>query len=148
MRTAVVLIFLAVAVTLGAAQTRPEEKALRDLWNQFENAFNDGDARTVASLFSTDADRVTGTGEWVRGRADIRKQYEAMLAKRKADPTSQPLNAALSIRFLRSDVAILDGRWEGVRSGERVRGHFTLVATREKGRWWLAAGRAWDLARQ
>lgn len=142
MRTLSTLALLAVsAVPVVAQNPRIEERALRELWRQFEEAVNQYDATKVASLYAADADRISGAFELARGRVEIAMQYEADFAQRRADATTLPLKADLRIRLLRSDVALLDGEWDGMRSGKQVRGHFTVIATKDEGRWQIAAGR-------
>lgn len=116
-------------------------RALQKLWADFERAFNAGDAEAAAGLYAPDSDRIGSTGERVTGRAAIREKYAAMLARRAADPSSKPFHATIEVRLLRHDVALLDGSWQGVRGGKPVRGFFTLTATKQDGRWMIAAGR-------
>ena len=118
-----------------------EEQALQELWQRFELAFAQGDAAQVASYYAIDADRIAASGVQVQGREQIQQGYAALLARRAKDPTSAPFHATMSIRFLRPDVALMDGRWTGVRSGAEVHGLFTLTATKDEGRWYIAAGR-------
>ena len=145
-RAALALLLLAIEVPAGWAQTPEDEQALRTLWQQFETAFNAGDAAKVASFFTATADRISGTGAPVRGRAEIEQQYANMMARRRTDPASRPLRATITIRFVRADIALVDGYWTGERAGERVAGRFTLIAVQENGRWWIDAGRAWDFS--
>ena len=142
MRIASTFVLLGVLVLPVLAQdTRTDQSALRELWSRFEVAFNHSDAAQVASLYAPDGDRINGDFQLARGRAEIAKQYEADFAKRRADATSQPLKTELRIRLLRPDVALLDGQWDDLRSGKKVRRHFTVILTREEGRWQIAAGR-------
>lgn len=118
-----------------------EEQAVRALWQQFEQAFNDGDAATAASLYAEDGDRIDARGNLVSGRAQIEAGYRALLARRAADSSTAPLRATIDVRLLGADVALLDGRWTGTRVGVAVCGRFTLVASRRDGRWQFVAGR-------
>lgn len=118
-----------------------DEQAVRDLWSQFEQAFNAGDAVAATQLYALQSDRIGADGTKVAGRAAIREKYAAMLARRMADPSRQPFHADIDVRFVRPDVALLDGSWSGQRDGRPVRGFFTLVATKERGQWSIAAGR-------
>ncbi|MFT4511842.1 MAG: hypothetical protein ACI89X_001048 [Planctomycetota bacterium] len=135
-------VLLAVLVTSGCA-VRPaiEERALQDLWSEFERAFNAGDAPAAAKLYAKDSDRIGSNGVKVSGREEIEKKYAAMLGRRAADPSSKPFHATIEVRLLRPDVALLDGSWSGMRAGKSVRGLFTLTATKQRGRWLIAAGR-------
>ncbi len=142
MRVPSSLLLLAVLATPVFAQnSRTDEQALRELWARFEEAANRYDAAKVASFYSEDADRISGAFELAQGRAQIAKQYEADFTQRRGDTTSRPLRAELRIRLLRPGVALVDGHWDGMRSGKRVRGHFTVIATKDAGGWQIAAGR-------
>ena len=142
MRLMMGLVLIATVVAPAVAQEREtEEKSLREMYSQFEQAFNEGDAQKIASLYAPDGDRINPAGEVARGRTEVEKQYEAVFARRRADPSTAPFHATISIRFLRPDVALLDGKWTGMQSGKSVRGHFTATTTRDNGRWYIAAGR-------
>ena len=118
-----------------------EERAVRALWTEFERAFNEGDAGAVAQFYAEDSDRIGANGERVVGRARIRERYAAMMQRRASDPSSKPFRAAVEVRFVRPDVALLDGMWRGTRAGRAVRGFFTLTARKDDGRWQFVAGR-------
>ena len=119
-------------------------RTVREMWQGFEPAYNAGDAATIASFFSEDADRINSAGARVRGRHAIEKDYAEMLAKRAADPGVQPFKPRVYIRFVQPDVALVDGEWAGQRDGKPVGGRFVLVAAKTAGRWKFEAARAWD----
>ena len=118
-----------------------EKAAIQALWQRFEEAFNAGDAKKVASLYLPDADRINSDGEIARGRAEIAAQYEKQFATEKADPSTAPLHTKITVRLLDPQVAILDGESEGFRGGKRVRGQFTGIVTKGADGWQIAAGR-------
>lgn len=134
-------LLLFAASCVAPSDRASDEQALHELWRQFEQAFNAGDAKAAANLYAPDADRISSRGDRVSGRAAIEKGYAALLARRQADPTSKPFHATMQVRLLTDDVGILDGEWQGMRDGKPVRGQFTLMATRQDGVWRLAAGR-------
>ncbi len=138
------LLWLLILAAPAYAQESADERALRGLWQQLETGLNAGDAKSIAATFAEDADRVSGAGPWVRGRAAIEKQYAQMIGGRAADPATEPLRADITVRFLKPDVALVDGRWRGRRGGRAVAGHFLLVATKRANGWLFDAGRAWD----
>jgi hypothetical protein len=53
-----------------------EAERLRDLARLLIGAWNQGDARAFAGLFTSDAEYVTGSGERVRGRTAISRLVE------------------------------------------------------------------------
>ncbi len=135
-----VTLFL-LATSLPAQNVGEHEVALRQLWAQFEEAFNQNDASKVANLYAPDGDRIDRDSEIARGRAEIARQYEKEFARRKADASTVPFHAKLDIRLMSPEVAILDGEWEGLRVGTRVRGQFTVIARKGPTGWQIAAGR-------
>jgi len=147
MKTLVVTIMtllLAVSIVPNVTQAllgdsmREEEDSIRAMWARFEEFYNKNDADGVVKLFEEDADRFTSKGEVSHGRAEIRKQYVAEFAIRKSDSTIQPFQAEFTIRFLRPDVAIVDGKavWN-----PQTKAQFTLIVSKASGRWLIAAGR-------
>jgi uncharacterized protein (TIGR02246 family) len=135
------IIFLLITSALCAQNVDREKAAIQTLWQRFEEAFNSSDVNTVASLYSPDGDRINSDMEIAKGRAEIAAQYEKEFARRKADPSSVPFHAKITIRFLDPQIAILDGEWEGFRAGKRVRGQFTGIVTKGADGWQIAAGR-------
>lgn len=118
-----------------------DEEALRAMWQRFEEFFNRHDAKGIADLYSPGGDRINPQGKIARGRAEIQQQYEEIFAKREANPETQPYHAAIGIRFVRPEVALLDGEWQVDTSQGKFRGQFTVTAMKEEGHWWIAAGR-------
>ena len=121
-----------------------DEQAVRALWRKFESAYNAGDAATIGSLFTPNADRINGRGPMVRGRAAIEQGYAQLLARRATDPSAAPFRPQITVRMLTPDVALVDGEWKSVRAGRDVAGRFVLVAIRTKAGWLFDAGRAWE----
>ncbi len=139
----ITFVFLLVTTVsfVGAQTSATDEKVLQDLWSDFEAAFNRNDAKAIAGFYTPDGDRISSTGKYSKGRESIEAEYQVIFDRRKADPTIRPFHAEIEIRFLRPDVALLDGTWKGKRDGKDVRGTFTLTATKENGKWYIAAGR-------
>jgi len=140
-RIGILAVLMLSAMPLFAQKAGRDNAALRELWSQFESAFNQYDAQRVASLYAPDGDRINADFELARGRAEIANQYEKEFARRKADASTIPFHASLTIRLLGTDTAILDGEWEGFRTGKKVRGQFTVIAKTGPGGWQIAAGR-------
>jgi uncharacterized protein (TIGR02246 family) len=132
-------ILLLLCTPTFAQSQADEELALRELWSQFREYYAANDAEGVASLYAEDSDRFANISEKAVGRAEVMEQYRAILERRKAaPPTTRFKPTEITIRFLRPDVAILDGISSPT---ESTRVHFTVIATKEDGRWWIAAGR-------
>jgi uncharacterized protein (TIGR02246 family) len=109
----VVLASLAIAQNPGAG-----ESEIRDLVKQYVAARETGDAKTIAALFTPDADQLVSSGEWRKGREGVVKGTVASSAKEKGQTRTIELQ---SIRFVSPDVAIADGHYvlSGGASGSR-----------------------------
>ena len=125
----------------SVAQGNSEETTIRQLWQRFEDAYNSHDASAVSGLYSTDGDRINGELETARGRTEIAAQYEREFTQRKANPATVPVHPKIAIRLLDSQVAILDGEFEEVSAGKRIRGQFTAILKKGASGWQITAGR-------
>ena len=119
-----------------------EEAAIRAVWARFEEAFNRGDAKTIASIYSVNGDRINQQGELASGRDAIERQYRKQLDDWKAEFGTRRFHADLAIRFVRPDVAIVDGRLDSLTTAtSAIVAHFTVIAEKQSGNWLIAAGR-------
>ena len=83
-----------------------DEQALRALVAEFTRAFNAGEVKAVAALFSSDARMVTLTGRTINGRAAI----EQLFALSFEEYPGQTIEVKTeNLRFLGSDSAIEEG---------------------------------------
>lgn len=142
-----VLCTLAALVLLpsrATAQSSGEGAAIRAVFDRFVQYFNDGDSEAIGELYAENADRRVASGEHARGRAEVAAMYEASFLRRtqRTNPPDGRTEFEYEIRFLRPDVALVDGFYL-LPSGRR--GIFTVVATKEDGHWFMAAGRAGGL---
>ena len=121
-----------------------DEKDVRALGAQVQDAWNKSDARMVADLWLTDGDYISSTGRSATGRADVEKAFaEQWSGIYKGTKLSHTIT---SIRFIRRDVAIADGGFEitgmkdpsGKTMGPRS-GQTTIVAVKKGSRWYVAA---------
>jgi uncharacterized protein (TIGR02246 family) len=135
----VVVISLLVAWPSPSQLADNEENAVKAMWVQFEKYYDDSDLDGLASLYALDSDRFNNDGQRAEGRSDIREVYATIITNRElGPPIIKGYNAEITVRFLRPDVAIVDGiskRTPG------VTGYFTIVVTKEDGEWLIAAGR-------
>jgi uncharacterized protein (TIGR02246 family) len=99
----VVWIFLQPA----AAQTG-EDAAVRGVIERYVAARDRSDADAIRALFSADADQLTSSGEWRKGREDL---VRGTLASSKANPGTRTI-AVETVRFPAAGVAIADGRYD------------------------------------
>ncbi len=149
MRKLLTLVVLALNVFAGFegiyAKGRQED-SIREWHEKFVADWNKHDTEALLSFFADDADYVSGWGRLVKGRVEIGEwltEAHSTLLK------GAQLNSRVdTIRFLRPEIAVLDGTFEasGVRSrqGElrpTVHGHFTWIIVKKKGRWWVVSDR-------
>lgn len=129
------LLLLAAAV---AAQTtgRTDENAVRELVKRYVDARERGNAQAVEALFTKDADQLTSSGEWRRGRDEV---VRGSLASSQRNSGRRTITVE-TVRFVSADVAIADGRYEiaGAQGGGSRSMWTTFVMTRGKDGWRIA----------
>lgn len=142
-----------------ATATRPinEEDAIKDTWSRFSSAWQRGDVREIAAVFDPDGDHrlLAAGGRVVQGRPELERAFARAFAHRSGNCNRTLQCALTSVRFLQSDVAIVDGT---LTFGPRVHAHgrplpagdepFTAVMRRHDQGWSIAACRAGSLQSQ
>lgn len=127
-----------------------ERRAIAQLGQALQDAWNRGDAEGYASLFTDDADFVAWTGEYGRGRKAIeeghRRLFRGPLAGSRMVLTGDDAGSALpqSLRFIRPDVAVMIASGAVTLASQSVAGPDhesvqTFVLTRNGGHWRVAA---------
>lgn len=143
---------------MRASATGPnEEDAIKSTWSRFSRAWQRGDVREVAAVFDPDGDHrlLAGGGRVVQGRPELERAFARAFAHR-AGNCHRTLECALtSVRFLQSDMAIVDGT---LTFGPRIEAQgralpagdepFTAVMRRHDQGWSIAACRAGSLQAQ
>ena len=135
MRTVCALVLAAALTTvLDAQQTPPargDDAAVRDVVARYMAAREARDPEAVAALFTNDADQLTTSGEWRRGREAIRA---GTAQSSERNPGSRRISVE-TVRFVTPDVAIADGPYEiaagGAAAERRMRTTLVLVRTGE-----------------
>jgi uncharacterized protein (TIGR02246 family) len=134
------LVVLLVAVSASAqapAEGARDEAGIREVVGRYVDAREQQDPRAVEALFTGDADQLVSSGEWRKGRRDVvRGTLES--SQRTAGKRTITVE---SVRFLSSDVALVDGRYEitGLPGGASRRMWTTLVLKRGPDGWRIAA---------
>jgi uncharacterized protein (TIGR02246 family) len=121
-----------------------DEKDIRSMGTQIQDAWNKKDARMLADLWLTDGDYVSSTGRTATGRAEVERAFAAQwTGLYKGTKLTHTLT---SVRFIRKDVAVADGAFEisGMKdaTGKSLptrSGLSTLIAARKGERWYVAA---------
>ena len=121
--------------------TREEsEKAIKQVLDRFIEAWNRHDAKAFSMVFADDADFTNVGGKSAHGRTEVEKFHAPKFATNLKD-THQTITET-KVRFITSDVAAVDARWEmtGARrvDGQEVplrKGLLNLIMTRSENQW-------------
>ncbi len=138
-------ILLCTLVAPGGAQrsgppqgdrVKAQESAVRDVVARYVAARERRDAEALRALFTEDADQLTSSGEWRRGREAI---VRGGLASSESTGGTRTI-AIESVRFPSPGVAVADGRYEIAGGQDGVRRMWTsLVMTRGTAGWRISA---------
>ena len=122
----------------GVAQSKgSDEAAVRDVVAGYVAARDRADAAAVAAVFTENADQLTSSGEWRRGRDEL---VRGTLASSKANSGARTITIK-TVRFPAGDVAIADGEYViAATSSAQARTMWTsFVMIRSGGRWRIDA---------
>lgn len=123
-----------------ASETSPELEAIRAESQAFVSAFNQGDAETLAALWTEDGEYVDDAGQELIGRDAIQKAY----AQYFADNPGVTLRLTIdSLRLVGPGVAIEDGRalQEPAPAREPGVSAYTVMHVKADGKWRMASVR-------
>ncbi len=118
----------------------PELAAIRAGAESFLNAFNRGDAKAIASLWTEEGEYVDESGERFAGRAAIEKAYAAFFAARSGAKMKIAID---SLQLVGPNTAIEDGQalLEGAPNGGAETSRYTAVHVKADGKWLMASVR-------
>jgi uncharacterized protein (TIGR02246 family) len=110
-----------------------EEAAILAIVEKYVDARERIDPKAVEQLFTADADQLVSSGEWRKGRAAVVKGTMASSSNSGGKRTI----TVESVRFISSDVAIADGRYEltGL-AGGTTRSMWTTLMLKKTGKEW------------
>lgn len=141
---ALVLSFAAIGALAQGSASASDEKDIRSIGAQVQEAWARKDAKMMADLWLTDGDYISSTGRTATGRAEVEKAFQAQWSGLYKG--AKLTHTLTSVRFLRKDVAIADGAFEisGMKdaSGKLLptrTGLSTIVAVKKGERWYVAA---------
>jgi uncharacterized protein (TIGR02246 family) len=120
---------------------RPEdERALRSIADAYAHAYNTGDARSLATLFTDDAEMIDEDGEHLRGRLMIEEVFRSTFKER---PGATIQIAPASLRFLGPDVAQEEGQTVVKAAGGQTPAtrHYTVLYVKQGNRWMYSSVR-------
>jgi uncharacterized protein (TIGR02246 family) len=116
-----------------------DEAALRENVKQLEDGWNTKSGAAFAKPFAEDADYVVINGMYIKGRAVIATAHQQIFDTIYKDTTLSL--RVKQVRFLRPDVAVVhvSGHRDGPTKEESHAGMLTVVMTKEKQGWTIAA---------
>jgi uncharacterized protein (TIGR02246 family) len=140
MRTAAAIAIALMAASQGSTATRPDteqdQAAIRAVVAEYLHARERRDADGIRALFIEDADQLTSSGDWRKGRDEI---VRGTLASSQQSGGQRTITIQ-TIRFPRPDMAIADGHYELAGTDDGTRKMWTsFVFVRTGGRWRIAA---------
>jgi len=127
------------ALALGQATPANDESAVRAAVDSYTSAFNEGNLDGVLAHVAADADFIDGDGKQYKGKPDLTDVFKRSLADLKGSKLKSTIT---SIRFLRPEVAVVDGKAEVTApDGTTESGRYTSTWTRSDGKWLLSCVR-------
>ena len=139
MKHIIAILSIVAAANPVSGQAKPgglnEEQAVREVVRKYVDARERSDAGAVRALFTEDADQLTSSGEWRRGREEVVK---GSLASSAANTGARTI-AIDAVRFPAAGVALADGAYT-IGTGQTVRNMRTsFVLVRREGAWLISA---------
>ena len=132
--TLLVFVILADASTAQAQSAiGPDEAAVRDVVRRYTEARELSDPKAIEALFTADADQYTTGGEWRRG---VPQLVKGMIETSARNPGARVI-AIAAVRFITTDVAIVDGDYTTGADARRI--WTTITVKRDSGRWRITA---------
>ena len=90
-----------------------EQIPIRAIIEQYETNWNQGNGKALAGLFQPDADIGTmATGSVTAGRPKVEEMWAQSFGRRPQNFSTRVDGAITSIRFLRPEIAIVDGTFD------------------------------------
>ena len=137
LRTIIAACALLTAPVSAQPPQSADETAVRAVVRSYVSARELRDPAAIGALFTRDADQLTSSGEWRRGRDQV---VPGTLESSRRNPGSRAIEVE-SVRFLASDVAIVDGPYviTGSAGAAPRPMRTTIVLKREADAWRISA---------
>jgi uncharacterized protein (TIGR02246 family) len=130
-------LMIAGALTAPVQGSAADDGAVREVVKKYVDARERRDAKAIEALFTEEADQLTSSGEWRRGRSEV---VRGTLASSQATGGTRTTTVE-TVRFPAPGVALADGRYEisGLAGGATRRMWTSFVMTRGPDGWRIAA---------
>jgi uncharacterized protein (TIGR02246 family) len=127
------------------APSPPDEKSVRATAEAFTDAFNRGNAKEVAALWTPDGSLMDESGKLFKGHAAIDAAYAAFF---KAHPGAKIEIAIKAVEFVSPTVAVEDGvaRVDSDEAAPPTATRYNVVHTASGGKWLMASVRESSVA--
>lgn len=134
--------------------TLRDEAAIVQTWVRLTNAWARGDAAAICALFDRDCDHrvLSASGRLRRGRDEFDRIFRRAFASRRGDDGRSLRFSVTSVRFISTDVAVLDGTLLFTHGAQRAGRSlpcgsepFTAIMKRHPNGWLIAACRVGTL---
>jgi uncharacterized protein (TIGR02246 family) len=123
----------------GTADRNEDWQAIRATADRFTRAFNEGDAKAIAALFTEDGEVIDEDGNAVRGRSAIADHFASALVGSPGGKIEMTID---SLRFLTAEVAQEEGYAVVTSVGERPEiSRYTALHVKRDGKWFQASVR-------
>jgi uncharacterized protein (TIGR02246 family) len=121
-----------------ALGSQADEKAIRATADAYTKAFNAGDSKAIAALWSSDGEHVDESGRMLKGREAIEKEFAAFFAEHHGLALEISVE---SIRFLSPDIAIENGTARAISplGSPASSSRYTAVHARQDGKWLMVS---------
>jgi uncharacterized protein (TIGR02246 family) len=133
----------AIALALLLVAAGKDDDAIKKAHEDFMAAWDTGDAKKVAALYTDDGDSVDPAGMASWGRAEVEKNLTAGFA---APFKGTHLQLTVThTKMVKPDVAHVDGDFEftgGQMPPSMRKGHYQVLLVKAKGKWWISSTRA------
>jgi uncharacterized protein (TIGR02246 family) len=115
----------------------PDDAAIRKIVEQFEEAFNDHDAKAIGGMFAEHAEMVNADGDEVRGQAAIEQVFVNLFEEHPAIQVEVNVNSIRSLGgALMIEVGSTSLTYES--DGPREISCYTVIYTKELDRWLMS----------
>ena len=122
------------------AKRQSDEAAIRKQSAAFVQAFEKGDAKALAALWTEEGEYIDDEATTYRGRAAIAAAYAQFFAKNPKVKLELNID---SIRFLSRDTAVEEGYAKAHAGKADTSSRYSVLHVREKGKWLMALVREW-----
>lgn len=124
----------------GGAEPDPRQAEITQAAQAFVEAYERGDAKAIAAMWTPDADLIDVEGRVLKGRSAIEKDFADFFRENKGQKLRIDVE---SVRFVGPDMVIEDGTTSALApdgSGSS-RAHYTNVLVKRDGKWMIASVR-------